>query len=399
MSKDATKDFFKKKKEWSVFKDALLGKYLRLYFAKIMQTRKGIFYIDCFAGKGKFDDGEPGSPLIATQLFDEARSRPTAWVPHLDKCVFIERYYADDLRRNLLSTTELDMEVIEGRYEDSIYSVLNQGKGQNLFLYFDPYGIKALDMDLFRKVGGLSNFHTTELLINFNSFGLFREGCRLIGFESGEECLDGLVEIDSSKVESISDMNRIMGGTYWQSIIGDYRKGKIDSYKAEQRITNEFCATLRQTYDYVINMPIRAKEGHNPKYRMIHATRHPSACVLMADNMYKRSVELRLNRRNGQFSLFEMGVDDSLFVESETKASLLECVSPCKKSLTEIQAMYYVSHGIDCQSTELFDYLDQLQSNGTVRITHDPQFTPTGRLSRSRSEKGKNKIYIERVKQ
>ena len=64
MSKD-NKDFFKVKKIWSVVKDELLACYLVPYFSKIMSTRKPLLYVDCFAGKGKFDDGKNGSPLNA----------------------------------------------------------------------------------------------------------------------------------------------------------------------------------------------------------------------------------------------------------------------------------------------------------------------------------------------
>lgn len=62
------RDFFKKKNEWSEIKDTLLRCYLPQYFQKLLVSGKPIFYIDCFAGKGKFDDGNDGSPLIAMQM-------------------------------------------------------------------------------------------------------------------------------------------------------------------------------------------------------------------------------------------------------------------------------------------------------------------------------------------
>lgn len=49
-------DFFVEKKPWSEVKDQLLGCYLKPYVAKILHTRKPLVYVDCFAGKGKFDD-------------------------------------------------------------------------------------------------------------------------------------------------------------------------------------------------------------------------------------------------------------------------------------------------------------------------------------------------------
>lgn len=49
-----TKNFFKEKKDWSLFKDKILDNYLAPYIAKILTTRKPLVIFDCFAGKGKF---------------------------------------------------------------------------------------------------------------------------------------------------------------------------------------------------------------------------------------------------------------------------------------------------------------------------------------------------------
>lgn len=64
-------DFFVEKKPWSEVKDQLLGCYLKPYVAKILHTHKPLVYVDCFAGKGKFDDGKQGSPLIALEIMEQ----------------------------------------------------------------------------------------------------------------------------------------------------------------------------------------------------------------------------------------------------------------------------------------------------------------------------------------
>ncbi len=55
-------DFFKEKKPWSKVKDELLEGYLKPYIQKVLYTRKPIVYVDCFAGKGMFEDGNPCYP-------------------------------------------------------------------------------------------------------------------------------------------------------------------------------------------------------------------------------------------------------------------------------------------------------------------------------------------------
>ena len=67
--------FFKQKKEWSVIKDRLLGGYLPQYFQKVLLTHRPIYYVDCFAGKGKFDDGQVGSPMIAMDCIRSSLER------------------------------------------------------------------------------------------------------------------------------------------------------------------------------------------------------------------------------------------------------------------------------------------------------------------------------------
>lgn len=95
----STKEFFKKKKEWSNYKDALLGSYILPYFNKIMSTGVEVVYIDGFAGKGKFDDGTPGSPLLVKEKVYQAKANSkfnTKITPY-----FVEYEHADILRSNV----------------------------------------------------------------------------------------------------------------------------------------------------------------------------------------------------------------------------------------------------------------------------------------------------------
>jgi len=240
MSKN-NKDFFRTKNHWSEIKDQLLGCYLTPYFQKVLITGKPLFYVDCFAGKGKFDDGNPGSPIIALQARDACMDRTTRQHVSIDTC-FIELNYARDLSANLVpfNNTNGKMQVISGKYEDHIENLLVSKRGSNVFLYIDPYGIKALDSALFDKFEsyGLSSL---EMLINFNSFGFFRDACQVmsVDYQTDEALrdLEDLVEFEPTKVyatqQSEDLLNGIAGGDYWQSIVRDYQAGKINGYQAE----------------------------------------------------------------------------------------------------------------------------------------------------------------------
>ena len=171
-------DFFVEKKPWSEVKDQLLGCYLKPYVAKILHTHKPLVYVDCFAGKGKFDDDKQGSPLIALEIMQQGLNSSTMSGRLQIAPAFIDLNYADDLRVNLKDYP--GVKIVSGAYEDTIDGLLKNKGGCNVFLYIDPYGIKALNCSKFDEFAN-GQFNSIELLINMNSFGFIREGCRVMG--------------------------------------------------------------------------------------------------------------------------------------------------------------------------------------------------------------------------
>lgn len=135
MAKDNS-TFFKSKNSWSIIKDNLLSGYLPQYFQKVLMTHRPIYYVDCFAGKGRFDDGSPGSPRIALQIRDECLGRTASQSGQIDTC-FIDLNYAADLNKNIAEYRNLNGHpaVISGRYEDEIERLLASKRGYNVFLY------------------------------------------------------------------------------------------------------------------------------------------------------------------------------------------------------------------------------------------------------------------------
>ncbi|MCL2520350.1 MAG: three-Cys-motif partner protein TcmP [Spirochaetaceae bacterium] len=258
------KEFFKEKKIWSEIKDELLTHYLTPYFSKILETKKPLLYVDCFAGKGKFDDGKDGSPLTALHKLNEIidnkhknnRSIPTVSMK------FIELNWADELNINIPQHYQQWSEIINGKFEDNIKNLLqNTPKDFNIFLYIDPYGIKALNATLFKELP--TKFNTAELLINFNSHGFLREACRVKKItlrEQEDEFFSDLKEYDSSIFQHINELNDIADGDYWQAIIEEYYQEEINWYQAEQKFSYQYKQCLKKKYKYVLDMPICLKK-------------------------------------------------------------------------------------------------------------------------------------------
>ena len=410
MPKD-NRDFFKTKKIWSEVKDELLGWYLVPYFNKILSMGNPILYVDCFAGKGKFDDGKNGSPLTALQSLDKSIAQYRGRVPMPSVFMkFIELNHAADLISNVDGQPDGRCEVISGRFEDNIIPLLQRAIAQyhqlNVFLYVDPYGVKVLNADLFDAVA--TAFRTAELLINLNSFGFIREACRVkkVSFrEREDEVFSDLEEYENSTLKSIQELDNIAGGSYWQEIIDRYGRREIDCYDAEKEFSRSYKQRLREKYAYVLDMPIRLKPGQHPKYRMVHATNHPDGCILMADNIAKRTDRLVIEiQGGGQMSLLQQtaeneDVSDEILMEKMTE--LLEDTTTYTR-LNKFLADFYNRYGVLCDLSRLSSgqggsILKSLEDSRYIDVQRTPPFThSTGKPSKFWQEKKEHTICLRK---
>lgn len=411
------KDFFIEKNSWSEVKDKLLGCYLTPYFQKILRNRRPIYYVDCFAGKGKFEDGKPGSPRIALTARDQSLENTTLrdHKGRIETC-FIELNHAQELAKNIddYKSKNGHPVVVCGKFEDKIEYLLNKKKGSNVFLYIDPYGIKALDSELFRKFDAYE-FHSLEILINFNSFGFFRDACRVLGVnalnDEAFQYLDDLVEYDPTNIAASQQpevlLTKIAGGDYWKSIVFRYKNNEINGYTAEKIFSYEYKKTLQQRYKYVLDMPIRLKPGQQPKYRMFHVSNHHDGCFLMAQNMLRRKDELFINiQQGGQFSLFKCFENTFVTPENELVSSK-EINKMLKKqlmsvnneiSLTKFLADFMNAYGLVCDFKMIKSTLKYFKENGLIDIIRTPAVTKDGKSTVFWEEGRGRKILIRIIK-
>ena len=402
MAKDNSR-FFDKKQEWSKIKDELLLSYLPAYFQKVLYTHRPVFYVDCFAGMGVFKDGQPGSPVIALNIRSDVLAKTKVPDARIDMC-FIDKNYEEELKQNTNSYPEYDSHgkktIIGGKYEDHILSLLKAHSGDNIFLYIDPYGIKALDYDLF--IRSLSCRPSSfEMLINMNSFGFIRAACRAMNISCDDIDVHDLVEYDSTEFDttskSIELLDKIAGGTYWREIVGRYRQEKAYDkdacIKAERAFSLAYKNRLQKTFAYVLDMPLRLKAGGPPKYRLVHVTNHPDGCILMADNMMSRAKELLVTVQNKcQPDLFGQDVDNHIVDDRNIYDKVKQYVSRQEKGirLGEFMADFFSAEGVVCATGHIKAALKMLEEEKYIEVVRVPATTSSGRPSQS-FEDGKGK--------
>ena len=240
-------------------------------------------------------------------------------------------------------------------------------------------------------------FYSIELLINLNSFGFIREGCRVLGVCFDEEqVMEDLVEYDSTQLipdkKSKDALDKIAGGDYWVEIIERKRNGITNAYEAEAEFAEAYCKRLRQSYTYVLNMPLRIKKGQVPKYRMIHATNHADGALIMVDNIFGRWELMKNIQSEGQQSLFEENADNEIVDREKIREQVNEHLSKVtvRTRLNPLMADFYCTYGVVCRTSVVKEFYKCLESNGKIEVCRTPAKTPTGRATTFfTDEKGK----------
>ena len=432
MSKKTTEDFFDKpKQDWSKIKDDLLHCYLRPYANKIFKMGKPILYVDCFAGAGTFEGkttvppfsvreervrDDAGSPFVAFKSFEWAKSESRShMVPHV-KYVFIEWLYSEHLKTAIEESQfkDADYTILKGDFKEHLPAILesfvkNAGDW-NLFCYLDPFGIKDLQSTV---LAGLANgkFNTTEILMNFNSFGLMRAACAHVGFKIREQEILGNpfydYEIIKRELDNLTPVasQELFDGIFgdhasWVEIVSQYKKGKIDGYEAERLLSATYKNRLKSFlgYSYALDLPIGMKHDQHPKYRMLHLCDHPDGCVLMGNNMRQRDQVMTLEYKDrGQLSLFDMEdfVDNSSSsISVNVRDSILSLLSNEWQDVTILQARLYDSIGIPKESMAAI--LKDMEDNGLFDVKREPAVTKTGKPARFHEVTAGNRLWLRK---
>ena len=375
-----TDNFFGKKREWSRLKDEILATYLRPYLSKITRTGRPVLIVDCFAGKGEFDDGEPGSPLLICRAIHQATSlRPDAAI----KALFIEKKYYLDLAKNVSPWT--DCEVLPGAFEEHIRKLANELKaGTNMLLFVDPYGIKSLDFSLFRYLLDM-DLGPIELILNFNTFGFLREGCRLLsitGFDLEED--SDVYEDDPDSPNSVERMNAIASGAYWQDILRKYRDGTIDMKTAEAQFASAYLERVHRLFEHVVEIPVKFRRHHLPKYRLIHGTQSPDGLILMADKMSRVWRNFVERDRGGQEVLFEeIDYPDMVALENYSLEADILSYTESWIGLKDLLVSLLSKYGITYSSSRVTSSIKAMEQEGALVIQRCPAKTPGGRITKS----------------
>lgn len=284
-----TDEFFRAKRPWSRYKDRILRDYIDPYLAKVKNLRVRrqpipIEIVDCFAGRGRYGDGEPGSPIIIAEAIRRWRNKGVDVTG-----VFIEADVEnfDALAESLKPHYDYST-LRQGPFEDEIRLISLGAAQKTTFLYVDPYTVRALEFAKLKAVYDQIFRYgaSVEVLLNFNVVTFMRWALAALKRHAEIEFGPGSQEVtadDPNEHVEIDTLNAIAGGEYWQRIASDQ---SVSFSQQVERFTVAYTELLQESFPFVASCAIRERSRHQvPKYVMFFGTRHQDGIILMSDGM------------------------------------------------------------------------------------------------------------------
>lgn len=169
-------EFFALERFPNAMKHRIVGGYAKTaLYALMMWSRHDVIYADLFAGAGRYEDGQPGSPLIVAE---EAAARLATGKTPLIHCVNVERdgeTFAK-LEQNTAHIPDTVITNLQGDWKSHIGAVLGgaQAEGMPCLLFLDPFGFKGIELaDVAQILQGIGS-DAREMILTLNLNGMQR---------------------------------------------------------------------------------------------------------------------------------------------------------------------------------------------------------------------------------
>jgi three-Cys-motif partner protein len=285
----SNEDFFATKKAAAVFKHGILSRYPVVFASKAGMSVQGrrVTFLDGYAGRGRYDDGQPGSPLLLMESAEQVERFRSV------RGIFVER--DDDHFENLsrvLAERGGDRKPVlyHKSLDECLPEILDLVKNDALFAFLDPFG-PALDFGLLRSgLLGRPLRPPTEVLLHFSVSSVARMGGALRKTRAGGAPLTG------SDLKSAQRLNRFLGGDWWQqhfAAVSDVR----DEHRATlaaMAVADQYRAMIAAGTGFMsVSMPVRPRPELLPRYVLALFTRHVEGVWQFADALGKAGADWR----------------------------------------------------------------------------------------------------------
>lgn len=299
-----SEDFFSDLKEWSVRKLNIIQNYLNGFSIILGSKHNEIYYVDGFAGRGMYDGGEKGSPVLAAEKSFEFQQ---SHKPFILKCINVEKDH--DNFKNLVAETHGFGPIVtnyEGTFEERIDTILAQTNSKPAVFFLDDFGVKGTGWDTVEKV--IARKGPTDVWIRFDH----KTVRRLAGF------------YESAAKETQGKLNTL--GNLFGIRDHDYLRARLETGATPDERKNNaltlYIERLEQTFEYfgengfAAAYPIISLDGQS-KYHLIFACSNSKAATLASnvvngvEETFQREKEKYKESKAMQLSLFPREITEA----------------------------------------------------------------------------------------
>jgi len=331
-----TEDFFSELKDWSTRKLDIIKKYVD-GFSRILGSKyKELYYVDGFAGKGTYDGGEKGSPVLIAELAQQYQNSNRPFTLH---CINIERDPGNFV--NLNTETKNFGSLVtnyEGTFEEHIEKILPQIRNIPAVFFIDPFGVKGTGWDYVEKV--IARRDLTDIWIRFDHVTVRR----LAGFyESNAKDAQG-------KLQILKNLFGIDNGKHLQSRLEagstPYERIRNAVMLYEEQIENAYGKYVRK--GFAASYPIISINGQR-KYHLVFACSNYKAATLASnivnsiEETFQHEKEEYKENMTGQMSFFTSEASEKqIFDDKVNKLKEAILLLPKKRSMTREELHYEI---------------------------------------------------------
>lgn len=252
--------FFRSKRAAAVFKHAILSGYVVPFASKTGSASTGnqVVIVDGYAGAGRYDTGEPGSPALIARAARSLRGRSV-------QCIFVEKDAQAYRRlRSVLaeeSGGSVQWNALRGTVEEHLDAILERAEGLPLFVFLDPFGLGLpfeVIVNIFRRrPHGTS---ATEVFFRFDAGAIRR--IRGVARSTSE---------NPARAATLTALDTAAGGSWWR----DNDDGSLTSEQYVDWFMSQLLERIcREAGCAGWLADVRQRQEHQPVYHLVFLTRH-----------------------------------------------------------------------------------------------------------------------------
>lgn len=300
-------NFFNEQTDRSKIKTSVVDKYFDAWSKVILATIKSqesrggdvsgrLGYFDLFAGKGRYDDGSPSTPLLILQRAIANKELADRLVT-----VFNDAYFSDELKANIAELPDVAKltykpQILSDEVGDELAEFFRKTSLIPSLVFADPWGYKGLTTDL---IDSILEDWGCDCIFFFN-YTRINMGIRNEFVADHIDALFGKVRADSLR-----------------STIGD-----MSPEEREAAILDALAASFSENGNYILPFRFERTASAGTSHHLVFVTRHLKGYEIMKDIMASESDE---------------AVDGTpLYEYAPTKNSQLTFVYPLAQTLSDL---------------------------------------------------------------